>query len=274
MKRLALVLLVACSSKKAEDKPAAGPKLDRLEVSIDGTRLAIDRAFLRHPSPDVYDVVLGAGKGSCTEDGTLGFTIKKRLAASGQASLSITDVYSREHDLKLLEPIAVTLDGTKLALPRGAMGKLVMAGDAELVDCPPYVPTGNGAPKVPHKADARITVAGNVVDIRGVTVQTRAGVAATDLPDITISTNVLACGTITPPAPVILMRRDKKWTLRGTWFEGNIAETDAQGLAFNANDVGKSIDGPTLQLQLQGTGKLGDFTVKLEGTVEAVECVR
>lgn len=271
MRSLALALLFACSKT---DKPApAEAKLDKLDVAIDGKRIAVDRAFLRHLSPDVFAVVLGAGKGSCTEDGNLGFTITKRLAATGHESHVMTDLYSRDHDLALGEPIKVTLAGTKLALPRGTMGKLVMGGEAELVDCPAPAPTGMGAPKVTHKSSGKIIVAGKALDIKGVTVQTRLGVEATDLPNITISTNLKDCSSVTLPAPVILERIDTKWSMRGTWFEGTL-EGESGDLAFNANAFGKTVDGPTLELQLFGSGKLGGYTVKLEGTAEAIECVR
>ncbi|MBA3499400.1 MAG: hypothetical protein M4D80_34965 [Myxococcota bacterium] len=271
MRILAVALLFACSPKA--DKQPAPAQLDKLEVAIDGKRIAIDRAFLRHLSPDVFGVVLGAGKGSCTEDGNLGFTITKRLATTGHESYVITDLYSRDHDLKLGEPIKVTLAGTKLALPRATMGKLVMGGEADLVDCPAPAPTGVGVPKVTPKSTGKIIVAGKALAIRGVTVQTRAGVAATDLPNITISTNLKDCSSVTLPAPVILERIDTKWSMRGTWFEGTL-EGAAGDLAFNANAFGKTVDGPTLELQLFGSAKLGDYTVKLEGKAEAIECVR
>jgi hypothetical protein len=131
-----------------------------------------------------------------------------------------------------------------------------------------------GAPKQTHKSKGTLTVAGKPLEIKGVTVQTRPGVAATDLPNITISTNVKDCSTVTLPAPVILERIDTRWSLRGTWFDEPITATDAKDLVFNANGVGTSTDGPTLDLQLSGAGKFGDYTVKLDGTAEAIECVR
>jgi hypothetical protein len=269
---LALVLLFACS--RATDKPAPAPAtFDKLKLSLDGKPLAIDRAFMRHLSPDVFAIVLGAGKGSCMEDGVLGFTIMKRVAGTGHEALWITDVYSRDVDLKLAAPSKVTLTGTKLELPAIAEGKLAMSGQVDVVDCPAPPPSGMGAPKVTHKSNGRIIVAGKALDIKGVTVRTRPGVAPTDLPNITISTNVKDCSSVTLPAPVILERIDTKWSLRGTWFTDTMT-TDTSDLAFNANGVGTSADGPTIELQLLGTGKLGDYTVKLEGTAEAIECVR
>jgi hypothetical protein len=267
VKILAVVLLLACSSKS--EPP---PKFDNLQVTLDGKPLAIDRAFKRQLSPDVYGIVMGAGKGSCTEDGTFGFTIAKKVAGTGHDSFVVTELYSRDIELGLVEPIKVKLDGTKLDLPP-VMGRLMMRGRVDLVDCPVAPPSGMGAPKVTHPSKARIIVAGKSLDVKGVTVQTRAGKAASDLPNIVISTNVKDCSSVTLPAPIILDRTDGKWTLRGTWLTTEQSAEQAE-LAFSANDVGKSIDGPTLELQLSGSAKLGDYTVKLDGTAEAIECVR
>lgn len=270
---LALAVLVACSSK-TEKKPAPAQKLDGLQVSVDGKPLAIDRAFMRHLSPDVYGIVLGAGKGSCTEDGNVGFTIGKKLAATGHESFQITQLYSRDFDLRIEQPIKIELAGTRLTLPPISAGKLTMSGHGDLVDCPDQPPAGMGAPKVKHPSKARIIVAGKSLDIKGVTVQTRADKAAADLPNIVISTNVKDCSTITLPAPILLERTDGKWLLRGSWLAAEQTTDQPTELTFSANDVGKSIDGPTLELQLSGSGKIGDYTVKLDGTVEAIECVR
>lgn len=272
MHRLALVLLVACSSKKAEPPPAAKPKLDGLHVTVDGKPLAIDRAFLRQASPDVHVVILGAGKGSCTEDGTLGFTLTKRLAATGHDRYTVTGIYARDFDTQFTAPAAAELVDTKITV-RATTPKLSLDGTFEALRCPLQQPTGLGAPKMTHKSAGTIAVAGKLLDIKGVTVQARPGVAATDLPDIVISTNVKDCSTVTLPAPVILARKDGTWTMSGTYFEGELAATEST-LAFNANNVGKSPDGPTLDLQLSGSAKLGDYTVKLSGTAEAVECIR
>ena len=275
MRILALVLLVACSSKKS-DKPAPAPAatFDNLTVTLDGKPLAIDRGFVRHLSPDVFGIVFGAGKGSCIEDGNFGFTIRKDLAQTGHESFWISAIYSRDVELKLAAPIKVTFDGTKLDLPAITEGKLSMTGHADLVECPAERPGGIGAPKVTHPSNARIIVAGKPLDIKGVTVQTRPGVAATDLPNITISTNVKDCSAVTLPAQIILERIDTKWSLRGSWLTDTLTTELPTDLGFTASTVGTSADGPTIELQLKGSAKLGDYPVKLEGTVEAIECVR
>lgn len=269
--RALLLLVVACSSKKSEP-PAPVAKLDKLEAAVNGSKLALDRAFIRRASPDVETVILGAGKGSCTEDGTLGFTITRRLQPTGQTRDQVTALWSRDFDAQFGKPQDVVVTGNAVTLDITSP-KVALHGSFEAVRCPDSAPTGMGAPQVVHPSKGTLTVAGIALDIKGVTVKVRAGVAATDLPDIVISTNVKDCSAVTLPAPVILARTDGKWTLRGTYFEEELAATTST-LAFNANDVGKSPDGPTLELQLEGAGTFGGYPVKMIGTAEAIECVR
>jgi len=286
--RFALLFVVVACGKSA-DKPPPATKLDKLTVVLDGAPLAVDRAFIKRASPDVFTVLVGAGKGSCqallagTEQGTgksVSFTITKRVAPSGLERFVITDVWSRDFDVKVELPAEAKLDGTaaidtKTKLELAVAGKLSIRGELEAVGCGETPPAGMGVPKTRHDSKGTITIAGLVLDVKGVTVSTRPGVAPTDLPNITISTNVKDCSSVTVPAPVILERLDTKWSLRGTWFEQPIhGDEAAAGLAFTANDVGKGPDGPTLDLQLSGSGKIGDYSVKLAGTAEAIECVR
>ena len=287
--RFALLFVVVACGKSADKAPPA-TKLDKLNVVVHGAPLAVDRAFIKRASPDVFTVLVGAGKGSCeallagTEAGSgksVSFTITKRVGPAGHENFMITDVWSRDFDVKVELPVKVKLEGdgnqgavAKLAVSLRGPG-LELDGSFDATGCGETRPTGMGVPKTTHTSKGTITIANKVLDIKGVTVSTRAGVAPTDLPNITISTNVKDCSSVTVPAPVILERLDTKWSLRGTWFEQPIQGDDAAaGLAFTANDVGKGPDGPTLDLQLSGSGKIGDYSVKLAGTAEAIECVR
>ena len=270
MRRIALVLLLACSKKSEQAAPA---KLDKLVVTLDGKPLAIDRAFIKRPSADVHAVFLGAGNGSCTDEPRFGFTILKRVAATGHERYFVTDVWSRDVDVKATTPVTAELVDNKVKVDVGG-ANVAIRGEFEAIACPDVPPTGMGVPKTTHRSAGTITVASKRLDIKGVTVQTRPGVAATDLPNIVISTSVKDCSSVTMAAPVILERTDGKWSMHGTWFTDTLTETAPTTLTFNANSVGKTTDGPTLDLQLSGTGKLGDYTVKLEGAGVAIECVR
>jgi uncharacterized Zn-binding protein involved in type VI secretion len=263
--RFALLFLVACG--KTGDKPAA---LDKLTVTVDGKPVAINGAFIKRTSPDAYTVNLG---GSCEIEKNLGFNIMKRVAPMGHETFAITDLWSREFDAKIPLPAKVKLDNNTVEIDVHG-DKLSLVGSFAATACPDVVPTGMGVPKAAHPSKATILVAGKKVPVRGATVQVRAGVEATDLPNIVLSSSPRDCSGVELPAPLILERTDGKWTLRGTWFETPIAGDDPGTLTFSANSTTKTPDGNGLVLQLSGKAKIGEYSVELFDTVEAVECLR
>jgi hypothetical protein len=283
-----LFVLVACGKSGTKAKPQGS--FDTLKASNAGQPIAIDRAFIKRISPDVYTVVLGAGKGSCedllagadkSKPGTLAFsfTFAKRL----DDTFHVTDVWSRDFSVKVSAPGTVMFDGTADKDSKATIKNVVFnegpfsaTGAFTAIGCGEQPATGMGVPKAPKKMKGGITINGRVLDVRGVTVQTRLGAEAQDLPNIRISSSPLDCSGVTLPAQAILERVDGHWTLGGTWFEKPLAAVDEQvkELAFSANSVGKSSDGPTLMMQLSGIGTIGDLKVQLSGTAEAIECVR
>ena len=68
-----------------------------------------------------------------------------------------------------------------------------------------------------------------------------------------------------------LARANGKWTLDGTRLPV-VAIADAPKLAVAAGATGASADGPTVQLALSGSDRIGDYPVGLEGSVEALDC--
>ena len=275
--KLALcLLLVACGGKKKTDD-APHSNVSKLHVSKnDGsnTPIAIDRAFLIQTSPDVYTVHVGA-KGSCAApEGVFGFTFAKRVAPLGHERWAVIDVFSRDMDLRVTNPGPVTFQGTHVGGIDLKSGTFFASGELDAIECPAVKPSGIGVPKVAHSSKAKLNIGGKWIDIRGVTVQARAGGDATDMPNITISTSPKDCSQTTLPATVILERVDKKWSLRGTWIETPVEGVDAPDLTFTASNVSKSPDGPVLELQLFGKAKLGEYTVELIDKAEAIECVR
>ncbi len=291
MKWIAIAwLLVACGTKddaRPKDPSGATAKLDKLTVTADGAPFTIEHAYVRRSSTDAWVVVLGAGAYSCdtlragADPGkSIAFTIAKRVAPTGAESYLITELWSRSFDAKLAQPAPVTLTGnadlgTPVTIDLGSItaGKVALAGSLTAVGCGEVAPSGLGTPKVAHASKATILIAGKKVHVVGTTVRARTGVAATDLPNIRISAGPLDCSEVVLPAPVMLERVDGTWTLKGTWFDKPLVADDGATLAFSANDVGKSADGPTLTLQLSGKGTFGGYTVELFDTVDAVECV-
>ena len=285
MRFIAIVFLLACGKDKAEPKHAP----QNVQVTVDGAPLAIDRAFIKRVAPDVYTVLVGSGKGSCesliagTNDGTgktFSFNVQKRVAPLGHESFVVTDLWSRDFDATAPFDVKVKLAGnadknTTTAIELAAIqGKSFSAsGSITAQGCGEVAPAGTGVPKVEHRSKGTILIAGKKLAVKNVTVQVRQGAAAADLPNIVISTGPRDCSGVQLPAPVIIERVDGKWFLSGTWLETKIEGTETAELTFSANMAGKSEDGPTVNLQLSGKGKFGDYTVELFGTVEAIECV-
>ena len=282
MRLIATVLVLAGCSKSDSPQPP-----QNVRISIGGApQLAVDRAFIKRVSPDVYSVLVGAGKGSCasllggTNEGTgqaLGFTIAKRVSVTGAETHVLTDVYSRDFDAAGIPPTPVRFTGTAnkgatatIELPELAGKQLAIAGSVTAVGCGDAPIAGAGVPKAQHPSKGTIVVAGKPLKIVNMTVRVRPGAAATDAPNIVISTGPRDCSGIELPAPVILERADQKWTLRGTWFDKPLEGSG--DLAFSANSTGKSADGPTLMLQLSGSGTFGGYSVELMGRAQAIEC--
>ena len=287
MRAIAIVLLLACG-KKTE---VAQPTFDNFHITVDGKRLSIDRAFIKEVSPGVWTVLVGAGKGSCesliagTNEGTgqaFSFTVQKRVGPVGHESHILTDLWSRDFDAKVPtgEKVAILDEKvgkdrrTNIILPPMTGERFtIVKGQLTAIGCATPPPSGAGVPKVEHRSRGVILMAGNKLAIQNVTVQVRKGAAAADLPNIVISTGPRDCSGVNLPAPVIIERIDGKWFLYGTWFDGKLEGTEPIELTFSANMAGKSEDGPTVNLQLSGKGKFGDYTVELFGTVEAIECI-
>ena len=284
MKLVATVLVLAGCSKSEPKHPPQD-----VRVSLGGApELAIDRAFIKRISPDVFSVLVGAGKGSCasllggTNEGTgqaLGLTIEKRVTPVGHETYVLTSAYSRDFDATGIPAVPVGFTGSAdkggtaaIELPELKGKHVAIAGSITAVGCGDAPRGAAGVPTADHPSKGTIIVAGKAVKIVNMTVRVRPGAAPTDAPNIVISTGPRDCSGIELPAPVILERTDGNWTLRGTWFDKPIE--GAGDLAFSANNTGKSVDGPTLMLQLSGKGKFGDYSVELMGRAQAIECTR
>ncbi|MDQ3365127.1 MAG: hypothetical protein M3680_06840 [Myxococcota bacterium] len=298
----AVVALGGCG-KRADDAPAAkataaptapGGAYAGLTVTVAGKRIPIDRAFITRTSPDAYVLQLGHLQGSCDElmggaaatspgGTTFSLSLARQVQPTGHAKLVVTDFWSRSL------PTKPTLGGTAALSAEPTPGVFVTVELPQIVDlaaprtdatvevtgavaalgCGDTVVTGLGVPKTTHKSNATITVAGKQLPIRGVILNP---------PDIVISTGPKDCSAVTVAAPVVLERVRGQWGLRGTWFAQPVQNTAlpdeaTRELQFGAKGVGTSLDGPVIELELSGAGKVGDYAVKLEGIADAIECV-
>lgn len=271
--KLVLVMALAACGSKSQDHG----KVDKLHVTVNGKEVPITGAYMSNPSRDLYTFVLGDKSLSCTSHAgaVFGFTVAKRVSPQGEERWAVVDVSGRDTPITILNPGVVTLAGPHVGNMSFVDGtKFSATGEFDAVECPVVEPSGIGAPKTPHPSNAKISIAGRSLLVRGATVQARPGVEATDKPNLVLSTNVKDCSKVSLPAPVVLERVDGKWSLHGTWIDKRVDNIDAPDLTFSANMVGKSADGPTLDLQLSGKAQIGAYAVELMGVVQAIECVR
>jgi hypothetical protein len=304
-----VLLVSACGKgdKQADPKPASDPKsateaagsgaskkpsLDKLTVTSDGKPVAMTRAFVKRVSPDQWRILVGDIEGSCEEllsgvtnrqPGGTSFvaSIGKRLKADGSESVVVTDFWSAGHPTESvtgLASIAGTADrGTEVAIKLAKIvdvdktRKLEISGSFTAVGCGEQARPAVGVPKAAHPSTASVTIAGKRLPLVGAT---RTGDA------IVLTTGPRDCTPPTVPAQATIEHRAGRWELTGTWFAEPSASTDnalgdearTKDLKITAGDAGDSTDGHTVSLALAGAGKLGDYSVVFEGTIEALEC--
>lgn len=305
---ISLLVVAACGSKS--DKPegttesgSAKPEVDtpgsgnadarrpppvglaKLEVEVDGKPVPMRRAFIKRVSADQWRLQVGDLEGSCEEllsgvvnsqKGATSFvaTIAKRLAPDGTESMAVTDFWTAGHTTKATFGGPAKLTGAtdkdakvEIELPQisSADGAktLLVSGPFTATGCGDQPETGAGAPKGQHVTAASITVAGKKLELKG---------AVLHGADVTLSASPKDCSPTMPFSPVVLQQTAGKWELSGTWIGDPQSTTDAKDLKLTTGKGGTTSDGPTAALALSGTATIGGYTVKLEGTIEALDC--
>jgi hypothetical protein len=270
------------------------PALDKLTVTSDGKPVAMTRAFVKRVSPDQWRILVGDIEGSCEEllsgitnrkPGGTSFvaSIGKRLKADGSETVVVTDFWSAGHPTESVTGLASVVGtadrGTEVAIKLARIvdvdkaRKLEIAGSFTAVGCGDQPPPAVGVPKAAHPSTASFTIAGKRLAVASAT---RTGDA------IALSSGPRDCSAPTIPAQATIEHRGGRWELTGTWFAEPSASTDnalgdearTKDLKITAGDAGTSSDGKTVSLTLAGDGKLGDYPVKLEGKIEALDCAK
>jgi hypothetical protein len=293
---LAVILVVGCgkgdnntadtktvdkSATPEPAKPAAG--FDKLTVTVNGVATPMQRGFIKRVSLDQWRIQVSDKEGSCDElisgvinsqQGATSFvaTLAKQLAPDGTESTVVTDLWAAGRATKAKLGIAkvtgsadrdskVEIELAKIADTDGAK-KLEIAGTLTATGCGDAEPTGAGIPKVEHVSAARVKIAGKQLDLKG---------AVKHGDELTLSTGAKDCSDVQPWAQAVLLRRGGTWELSGTLF-AQTSTSAATDLKATPGATGKSKDGPTVALTLAGAGKVGDYPVALDGTIEAIEC--
>ncbi len=301
MKTLAIIVLVAACGKaeqasesKTVDKgpntptdvikPTAG--FEKLKVTREGKPIAMTRAFIKRVSPDQWRLFVGDAEGSCEEllsgvtnsqKGATHFvtTLRRQLAPDGTPTIKLTDLWTSGHPTKatystarITEP---TDKGAKVEIELQKItdddeGKIMTAeGSLIALGCGDQPPDGAGVPKDTHVSAATITVAGKKLDLKS---------AVLEGDDLTLSTGPKDCSPMTPWSQVVVQRHTGTWTLSGTWFANPVQSTSEaiKDLKVTTGAQGSGKDGATMAITLAGAGKIGDYPVSLEGTIEAIDC--
>jgi hypothetical protein len=307
---VAVLVVAACGKGDKQADPKAGtdpkpagettgagsgkgnPALGKLTVTSDGKPVAMARAFVKRVSPDQWRILVGDTEGSCEEllsgvtnrqPGGTSFvaSIGKRLKPDGSEAVVVTDFWSAGHptdSVTSAASIAGPADrGAEVAIKLGKIvdvdktRKLEISGSFTAVGCGDQAPPAVGVPKAAHPSTASVTIAGKRLPLVSAT---RTGDA------IVVTSGPRDCTPPTVPAPATIEHRGGRWELTGTWFAGPSASTDhalgdearTKDLKITARDAGVSSDGRTVSLALAGSGRLGDYPVAFEGTIEALDC--
>lgn len=290
---ICLLLVAACGKgdKKAPpDDPGgsgsstAAGSVDKLDVSIDGKPVAMKRAFIKRVSPDQWRLHVSDDEGSCEEllsgvtnrkPGATTFvaTIGKRIKADGTEVTTVLDLWSGGH-LSDAVLASATIEGSSdkggtVEIELGKMidatkqRKLEIKGTLTAVGCGDQALPTVGLPKASHPSTAKLTVAGKQVPLVGAI---RRG------DDITLSTGPRDCTPPTVAAQAILEHAPTGWTMSGTWFDQPQGGTEVPELKVAPGSTGSSVDGATVTLALSGSGKIAEYPISLDGSIEAIDC--
>lgn len=309
MRRLLLLscLAAACSSKHADSSATSGSgsgsatttaHAPALAVTIAGKPVTIARAYIKAlPYDGGYTVYLTSGTSSCKEllDGmynepedeqTVLFSVGQRLAEDGAVTSQIVDVARMGKQVTIAPGSKLTVSGapatgTKLALPVeldadvAGEGAIAVHGTIAAEGCGTQPFPADVVPKAPHASTATLQLASARVPLVGARYDAKAD-------QLELSSSPLVCGPATALANVTLTVAHLRWTLHGAWFGGatrtNTSGADAngqeetKGMAAKLGAGGTSADGPTVPVELSGSGTIGGTPVTVAGTIEALAC--
>ncbi len=264
-------------------EPAKPPPLAGLKVTAGGKPVAMLEAYIKRLPAQRYSVFVTDQKSSCEElmsslysshpgEHTLLAELGHRLAPDGTLSSQVIQFFDKGgNEPKPGSKVTVTEKGdqAELALDVTA-GELDAHGTFTAKQCGDAEVDKSGIPKAKHPSEATIEVAGHKLPLVGAIMRGN---------DVTLSTGQKDCSTTTQWAELILTREGGSWKLHGEWLAqeaGNYVSPDDKmaGVKVKRGAKGKSDDGPTVQLELSGKGKAGDYPVALAGTIEALDCAK
>jgi hypothetical protein len=288
--------LVACNSRKEEpaqqvaqkvtEPPApAAPTFDKLHVTVSGKPLAVTRAMIKRMPSGRSQVFLGNYSATCQELLDNMFEGGKdhvdilantatRLAPDGSQSTIVSDLsFDGPGEVADGSKASVTsFDGKSVDVALDFKGTGMAKAPVEVhgsfaaENCGDQRKDSNGVPKAAHPSTATITIAGKQLPLRG---------AIRKDGDVMLSVSPRDCSSWNPWAEMRLDRKFGQWRVSGDWFGqeySNTVEDPMAKVKVVAGAKGTSADGPTVQLELSGTGKVEKYAVAIAGKIEAIDC--
>lgn len=282
-------LLIATSCKQAETQaPAKGsagsakaaldaataPPPATVSIVKDGKPQPTEKAFVKQLPDGKLQLYVGEG-GSCEQlltnvfDGkneSILIDLPARLAPDGTESRTVSTVYDGpsedvdpgatatvKGDLAKGNKVTIDFAFTAKAAKLEGKGSVVAesCGDQDV---------STKLPKAEHPSKAKMTIANKTLPIRAALVKGTT-IELSDFPRDCVSAWYIGAS----------LKKDGTWRLSGQRFEKPV-DGEATGLTVTQGAKGTSADGPTVQLTVGGEGKVGDYPVKLEGTIEALAC--
>lgn len=297
------------SASGAATPPTESSGFDKLKVDLAGKPIAMTKAFIKRiPVDGRYQLFLSDDNGTCQElldnsfnhmsDNAILVDVGPRLQPDNTTfKTEVTDLYSGPDDAKVKPGSNVTITGnadkgTKVDVTIDAditvtgskrPGAIGLHGSFTAEGCGARAETlHDGEPKAAHPSKATVTIGGKALPIVGAIFKGAKPEAAGKQRNLFLSTGPKDCSGTTPWAAFKLERTWGDWKLSGVFIgtnersnssaSGPDGQPETKGLTVKLGATGTSADGPTVQIELAGTGTIDNVPVKLEGTVEAIDC--
>lgn len=255
--------------------PAPTSAFANVSIVKDGKPMPIANALVKQLPDGKLQLYLGEG-GTCAQLLTNVFDGKQqhilldlpvRLAPDGTETRTVSGVYmGPPEDADPGATAAVKGDlakGSKVAIDFAFSAKAAkLEGKGSLVaeSCGDQDVSKGPLPKADHPSTATMTIANKRIPIRAALVKGER-IELSDFPRDCIAAWFIGAS----------LKKDTGWHLSGQRFEKPV-DGEGAGLTVLFGTKGASADGPTVQLTLGGEGKVGDYPVKLDGTIEALAC--
>jgi len=269
------------SAASASPMPASVPPdpSGRLVVGVDGRPMAHGRAFVKRLPDGKLSLYVGQ-KGSCNEllmnlfddpAPHLLVELPAKLAPDGSERYTIGGLYfgpptdANPGGVARVRGDASVGRKTEIELAftgQGGRGEaLDVKGKVHADGCGEPDTSKGPLPKATHPSTASMLIAKKRIAIRGALVRGES-IELTDFPRDCQTAWFIGAR---------LQRQSGSWRLDGARFT-DASAGEAPALVVKRGNAGTGPDGPTVELELSGSDRIGEFGVGFSGKIQAIEC--